>query len=144
MFGHSADLTLRAPAGNDHIICDAGFSGEINSDEIFRLVILEGCVDKLHQTLTEREVWFLLAGREGLTFSWYKRRPPLFMPSCPQPSDVPNYRWARICVAERVFNRLWRNTQAGGVWAVSRLARASASRKRANRRAALAAQTLEE
>lgn len=76
MIGHGANLTLRAPARDDHEICNAGFSGEFDDDDIFCLIIVKRGFHSFDQTPTMREPWILCVGLFGLALFGYGFSPP--------------------------------------------------------------------
>ena len=41
MLGQRRDLALRAAGGDDHVIGDAGFAGEVDDDDVLGLVVVE-------------------------------------------------------------------------------------------------------
>src|SRR3546814_3922953 len=45
MVGHGADLPGRAAGGDHHEVCDAGFVGEFDDDDVVRLVVFQGRLD---------------------------------------------------------------------------------------------------
>src|SRR5262249_57814775 len=46
MLGHGADLAGRAARGDHHVVGEAGFSVEVDDDDVFRLVVVEGFLDE--------------------------------------------------------------------------------------------------
>src|SRR5262249_37173128 len=131
--GHGAELARGAPAGDDHVVGDAGFSGEVDGDHGFGLVVVERLFDEAEELFRRgRNLWFagLGGGCDG--------RPPLVVAL--RILD----RRCRISVAEIGFSRPCTNNHAGG-FAVANLRPApSLSLYRAKRRAALAASAIKE
>ena len=68
---------MRAAVGDDHVVRDGGFSGEIDGDKVFGLVVLQGGRDERHQLPAERGFRCRVTGRVGLVLAWYGRCPPL-------------------------------------------------------------------
>jgi hypothetical protein len=76
MLGHGADLPRRAAGGDDHEICDAGFVGEFDDDDVVRLVVFEGRLNNGKQVPAVGE-GVLLFGPGGLGLLQYDAKSPV-------------------------------------------------------------------
>src|SRR5262249_60995359 len=54
VIGNSTDMTLRSAAGHDHVICDRGFSGEIDDDVVVSFHVFKTCEDSAERFLGAR------------------------------------------------------------------------------------------
>ena len=128
MLGHGAQLPRGAAGGDDHEVGDAGFTGEVDGDHIFGLVVVERFLDQAEKLLR--------CGRgfapAGLGLACYGDHP--FVVAL-RTFD----RRFLISVAEIGLSRACTNNQAGGTAMPVLRPAPSFNRYRANRRAALAA-----
>ena len=103
MVGHGADLPGRAAGGNHHEVCDAGFVGEFDDDDVVRLVVLQGRLDNGKQApALGKDV--LLFGPTGLGLLQYDPKSPVSCclglyarrnfpsPVSRRPADGPGFR----------------------------------------------------
>ena len=137
MTGHGADMPRRAACGDDHEICDAGFVGEFDDDEVVRLVVFQRRLNHGKQAPAIcKDV--LPVGPGGLGLLQYDPKSPVCC--CQGLALAVFYRdglRARMSVADCGFKRQRMNAHAGGLASARRRAEDSFSRYRAKVRAAL-------
>lgn len=128
MVGHRADLTGRSSGSDHHEIRDAGFAGQIDNDDIFRLVIFKLLPDQLQESLCGE--CRLYVDGYGLVLADCSISEYAIITIFPaRYTGVSLGRAARIRVADSGCSGVWRKTQAGGLQFASRTAARSGNRQ---------------
>ncbi len=103
MLGHRADLPLRAAGGDDHVVGDAGLPGEVDDDDVFGPVVIQGPLDHSEQVLGRRRTEMTPSYGVTLARSFASRARPAQAGSR-----------TRMRVAEAGLTPSWKKIQAGG------------------------------